>query len=256
MDFVKKCAFPLCGSADVVEVLGITLDMTSTQLERCLKEVGICFLYQPLVQNGLENITAIRERIGIRTIFNPLDPLMNPAGAKIQILGVYETSLTEAMAAVLRNLGIEKGLVLHGEGTFDEISITGKTKMTEFKDGETKSYSIQPEDFAMKRGRLTEIRGGTKEEDAKIILKVLNGRRGARRDITVLNAAAVLMIAGRAKDFDGGIELANQSIDSGEALNILESLIEFTNTEHRYLRNLNFSSTGVLRTSGIRTKEL
>jgi len=190
------------------------------------------------VQNGLEHITSIREKIGIRTIFNLLDPLINPAGAKIQILGVYEPSLTEAMAAVLRNLGIEKGLVLHVEGTFDEISITGKTKMTEFKDEETKSYSIQPEDFGMKRGRLTEIRGGTKEENAKIILEVLNGRRGVKRDITVLNAAAAFVTAGKAKDFNEGIEMANQSIDSGKALHTLESLIEFTNTEHRYLRNV------------------
>ncbi len=233
----RKSMSPLCGSADVVEALGITLDMTSTQLERCLKEVGICFLYQPLVQNGLEHITSIREKIGIRTIFNLLDPLINPAGAKIQILGVYEPRLTEAMAAVLRNLGIEKGLVLHGEGTFDEISITGKTKMTEFKDGETKSYSIQPEDFGMKRGRLTEIRGGTKEENAKVILEVLNGRRGVKRDITVLNAAAAFVTAGKAKDFNEGIEMANQSIDSGKALDELKKLVEFTNTERRFLRN-------------------
>ena len=150
----------------------------------------------------------------------------------------------------------EFSLVIYGEDTLDEISITGKTRVTEFKDGGIRSYFIKPEDVGMKRGKLVEIKGGTKEENAKIILDILRGDRGAKRDITVLNAAAAFVITGRAKDFIEGIELANQSIDSGEALNILESLIEFTNTEHRYLRNLNFSSTGVLRTSGIRTKEL
>ena len=230
----RRSVFPFCGCADVIEALGIDLDMTSTQLERCLHEVGICFLYKPLFQNGLGSVIPVREKIGIRTLFNRLDPLINPAGAKIQILGVYEPGLTEAMATVLRNLGIEKGLVFHGEDTLDEMSITGKTKVTEFKDGETKSYFIQPEDFGMKKGKLAEIGGGTKEENAKIILEVLRGGRGARRDITVLNAAAVLMIAGKAKDFDTGIELANQSIDSGKALATLKSLIEFTRAERRF----------------------
>jgi anthranilate phosphoribosyltransferase len=233
----RKSAFPLCGYADVIEALGINLDMTSTQLERCIKEIGICILYEPLAQNGLGHIIALREKIGIRTIFNLLDPLINPAGAKIQVLGVYEPSLTETMATVLKNLGIKKGLVVHGEDTLDEISITGKTKVTEFKDGGIKTYLIKPEDFGLKRGELIEIRGGRKKENAEIILEILKGARGAKRDITVLNAAAVFMIAGRAKDFDEGIELANQSIDSGKALNSLERLIEFTNSERRFLRD-------------------
>jgi anthranilate phosphoribosyltransferase len=233
----RKSAFPLCGYADVIEALGINLDMTSTQLERCIKEIGICFLYEPLAQNGLGHIIALREKIGIRTIFNLLEPLINPAGAKIQVLGVYEPSLTETMATVLKNLGIKKGLVVHGEDTLDEISITGETKVTEFKDGGIKTYLIKPEDFGLKRGELIEIRGGRKKENAEIILEILKGARGAKRDITVLNAAAAFMIAGRAKDFDEGIELANQSIDSGKALNTLERLIEFTNAERRYLRN-------------------
>ena len=233
----RKSAFPLCGYADVIEALGISLDMTSTQLERCIKEIGICFLYEPLAQNGLGHIIALREKIGIRTIFNLLDPLINPAGAKIQVLGVYEPSLTETMATVLKNLGIKKGLVVHGEDTLDEISITGKTKVTEFKDGGIKTYLIKPEDFGLKRGELIEIRGGTKKQNAEIILEILKGDRGAKRDITVLNAAAVFMIAGRAKDFDEGIELANQSLDSGKALNSLERLIEFTNAERRFLRD-------------------
>jgi anthranilate phosphoribosyltransferase len=233
----RRSFSPLCGCADVIEALGIRLDMTSTQSERCLKEIGICFLYEPLAQNGLGHITSLREKIGIRTIFNLLEPLINPAGAKVQVLGVYESGLTETMATVLKNLGIQKGLVVHGEDTLDEMSITGKTRVTEFKDGGIKTYLIQPEDFGLKRGKLMEIEGGGKKENAEIVLKILKGTRGARRDITVLNAASVFMIAGRAKDLNEGIELANQSIDSGEAFNKLERLIEFTNTERRYLRN-------------------
>jgi len=233
----RRSASSLCGCGDVIEALGINLDMTSTQLERCLKEVGICFLYEPLAQNGLGHIIAIREKIGIRTIFNLLDPLINPAGAKLQVLGVYEPGLTETMAKVLISLGIKRGLVVHGEGTLDEISITGKSKVTEFKDGEIKTYFIKPEDFGMKRGKLDEIRGGTGKQNAEIILEILRGVEGARRDVTILNAAAVFMIAGRVKDFNEGVKLANQSIDSGEAFNKLERLIEFTNSEKRYLRN-------------------
>ncbi len=233
----RKSLAPLCGCADVIEALGINLDMTSTQLERCIKEVGICFFYEPLVRNGLRHIIAIREKIGIRTIFNLLDPLINPAGAKVQVLGVYEPSLTETMATVLKNLGIKKGLVVHGEDILDEISITGKTKVTEFKDGRIKTYHIKPEDFGLKRRKLIEIKGGTKKQNAEIILEILKGDRGAKRDITVLNAAAVFMIAERAKDFHEGIQLANQSIDSGEASNKLKRLIEFTNAECNYLRN-------------------
>ena len=233
----KKSVSPLCGCAEVIEALGINLDMTSTQLERCIKELGICFLYEPLVQNGLEHIITIRRKIGIRTLFNLLDPLINPAGARIQVLGAYEPSLTETMATVLKNLGMRRALVVHGKDTLDEISITGKTKVTELRDGEITSYFIKPEDFGIKRGKPAEIKGGTREQNAEIILEILRGGRGARRDVTVLNAAAAFVIAGRAKDFNQGIELANQSIDSGKAFNILERLVEFTNGEGRYLRN-------------------
>jgi len=235
--YVKKSVFPLCGCADVIEALGVNLDLTSTQLERCFKVLGICFLHEHLVQNGLKHIIDLRKKIGIRTIFNLLDPLINPTGAKFQVLGVYEPSLAETMAMVLKNLGIKRGLVIYGEDTLDEMSITGKTKVTEFKDGGIRSYFIEPEDFGMKKGKLIEIQGGTKEQNAKIILDVLKGDRGAKRDIVILNAAASFMIAGRTKDFNEGIELANQSIDSGKALRTLERLIEFTNEERSFLRS-------------------
>jgi anthranilate phosphoribosyltransferase len=134
------------------------------------------------------------------------------------------------------NLGIQKGLVIHGKDTLDEISITGETKVTEFKEGKVRSYFIKPEDFGMNRSGLIEISGGTKEKNAEIILEVLNGSRGAKRDMVVLNASAVFMIAGRVKDFNKGIELAEETIDSGRALDTLNRLIQFTNSEHRFIR--------------------
>jgi len=243
--YVRKSLHPLCGCADVIEALGINLDMTPTQLERCFKTVGICFLHEPLVHNGLENVISIRRKIGIRTLFNLLDPLINPGEAKVQVLGVYDPNLTEKMAAVLMNLGVEKGLVIHGKDTLDEISITGETRVTEFREGEVRSYLIKPEDFGMKRAELVEIRGGTKEKNAEIILEVLKGIKGARRDIVLLNSAAVFMIAGEARDFHEGIRLASHSIDSGKALDTLKRLAEFTHTEQRFLRSLDFSSTGI-----------
>lgn len=235
--YVRRSYFPLCGCADVIESLGLNLDLTSTQLERCLREVGVCFLYEPMVRNGLGHITSLRRKIGIRTIFNLLDPLINPAGAATQVIGVYEPSLTETIAVVLKNLGIKRALVVNGEDTLDEISITGKTKITEVIDGWMRSYSITPEDLGMKRRDVTEIKGGTKRENAEIILEILKGGQGARREITVLNAAAAFMIGGRAKDFREGIEFANRSIDSGEALNKLQRAIKFTNSESRYLKD-------------------
>jgi anthranilate phosphoribosyltransferase len=240
--YVRRSLHPLCGCADVIEALGINLDMTPTQLERCLKTLGICFLHDDLVHNGLGHVIAIRKKIGIRTLFNLLDPLINPGGATVQVLGVYDPNVTEKMASVLMNLGVEKGLVIYGKDTLDEISTTGETRVTEFKKENLKSYYIKPEDFGMKRSTLPEIRGGTNEKNAEIILDVLNGGQGAKRDIVVLNAAAVLMIAEKAKDLHEGIDLASHSIDSGRALNVLEGLTQFTHTEERYLRSSDFSS--------------
>jgi anthranilate phosphoribosyltransferase len=234
--YVRKSFHPLCGCADVIEALGIHLDLTPTQIERCYKTAGICFLHEPLVHNGLENVISIRKKIGIRTLFNLIDPLINPGGATIQVLGVYDPNLTETMATVLANLGIKRGLVIHGRDTLDEISITGETKVTELREEEMKSYVIEPEDFGMKRRKVEEIKGGTKEQNAKIIREILEGERGGSRDITVLNVAAVYFVAGRVRDIKEGIELAEQTIDSGKALDTLSRLIQFTNSEHRFIR--------------------
>ncbi len=234
--YVKRPAPPLCGCADVIEALGVHLDMTPSQLERCFKALGICFLHDHLVHNGLDHLIALRKKIGIRTLFNLLDPLINPGGATLQVLGVYDPNLTETMATVLMNLGIERGMVIHGKDTLDEVSITGETKVTELKEWEIRSYTIDPEDFGMKRRKVEEIKGGTKEENAEIILKILKGDEGAKRDIVLLNAATTFVIAGRVKDFMEGIDLAKQSIDSGKALDLLNRLVQFTNSEHRFIR--------------------
>jgi anthranilate phosphoribosyltransferase len=234
--YVKKSIFPLCGCADVIEALGVNLDLTPTQLERCFKTLNICFIHESLTHNGLEHFRDLRKKIGIRTLFNLLDPLINPGGATVQVLGVYDPNLTETMATVLMNLGIKRGLVIHGKDTLDEISITGATKVTELREGEIKNYTIEPEDFGMKRRKLDEIKGGTKEENAEIILKILKGGEGAKRDVVALNAASAFVVAGRAKDFKEGMDLAKQTIDSGKGLEILDRLIQFTNSERRFIR--------------------
>ncbi len=234
--YVRKPAAPLCGCAHVIEALGIHLDLTPSQLERCFRTYGICFLHEPLVQPGMDHLALLRKKIGIRTLFNLLDPLINPGGARGQVLGVYDPNLTETMAAVLVNLGIQRALVVHGRDTLDEISITGETKVTELREGEIRTYTITPEDLGMRRRKVEEIRGGTKEENAKIIRGILEGEGGGKREITLLNAAAAFFVAGRAKDLQEGIEMAQQSIDSGNALEVLDRLIRFTHSEDRFLR--------------------
>lgn len=234
---VRKSFSPFCGCADVLEALGINLDLTRTQLERSLREIGICFIDERLIQNDWESIVSIRQGIGIRTLFNLLDPILNPAEAEFQVLGVYEPGLTEKMAWVLKNLGIQRGLVIYGEDTLDEMSITGKTKVTEILREGVKSYFIEPEEVGLKRRGIEEIRGGTPQENAKIILNILQGGRGATREITVLNAAGAFLGSGRARSLQEGMKMAEESIDSGAALEKFKSLIEFNRVEKPYLRD-------------------
>jgi len=235
---VRRSFSPFCGCGDVVEALGINLDMTRTQLDRSLNEIGICFIYEPLIQNGLSHILNLRRAIGIRTIFNLVDPLINPAGAGFQLLGVYDPNLTEKMALVLRNLGIKKGLVFYGDDTLDEISITGRTKVTEVHDDGIRTYFIEPEDFGLRKANPIDIQGGTKEENAHIILDILRGVKGPKQDVTVLNAAGGFFISGMAKTIKEGIEVARHAIHSGAALEKYERVIDFSKKEHTYFRSL------------------
>ncbi len=225
----NRSASSRCGSADVLEALGVKLDVAPDLVQRCLLEIGIGFLYAPLFHNAMKYAMAPRKEIGIRTIFNILGPLSNPANATSQVLGVYDAKLTETLAQVLKNLGSKRAFVVYGMDTLDEITLTGKTRVTELKNNRLRTYYITPEKFGIRRARLDDIEGGDAQENAKIVLSVLKGERGARRDIVLLNAAAALVAGFKVKDFKAGIKVAAESIDSGSALDKLTKLIEITN---------------------------
>lgn len=220
----------VCGSADVVEQLGIKLDITKEQAEKCLSEIGIVFLFAPVWHTAMKYAIGPRRQIGIRTIFNIIGPLANPAYANAQVLGVYSESLVSLIAEVLKNLGVKHGFVVYGKDTLDEISITGETIVAELKEGEIKKYTITPEQYGIKRSYLEELKGGDAKQNAQIILNILSGKeRGAKRDVVVLNSAFALVASGKAKDVKEGIKLANESIDKGYALAKLELLKKYTN---------------------------
>lgn len=218
----------LCGSADVMETLGVTIDVGPEVVERCIKEIGMGFLYAPRFHSTMKYAKGPRTEIGIRTIFNILGPLTNPAGANIQVLGVYEPSLTDTLAYVLKNLGSKGALVVHGEGGFDEITITAKTKVTQLKNHGISTYYITPEDFGLKRALIGDIRGGDAKVNAQIVVNILSGKKGAMRDMTLLNAAAAFLAADAVRDLKEGIEMAQESIDSKKAMGKLNQLIEMT----------------------------
>ena len=219
----------LCGSADVMERLGVNLDVPPSVVEKCLNQVGIGFLYAPALHGAMKHAIGPRREIGIRSIFNILGPLTNPAGANVQVLGVYEKELTPVLAEVLNKLGSRSAFVVYGEGSFDEISITGKTQVSELKDGQVATYTIEPEDFGLARASLDDIRGGDADENARIVLDVLQGEPGARRDMVLLNAAAALVAAGRATDFADGITQAAEAIDTGRAMEKFQGMKKITN---------------------------
>ena len=217
-----------CGSADVLEELGINLNITPSDVEKCLDEIGIGFLFAPLLHGAMKYAIGPRKEIGLRTIFNILGPLTNPAGANVQVLGVYEPELTRTLAEVLNRLGSKSAFVVHGVDCIDEISITGETLVSELRDGEVKDYRIHPEDFGLPCSSIDSIRGGNATDNAQIVRSVLNGENGPRRDVVLLNASAALVAAAMATDFKEGIDLAQESIDSGNALKKLDHLIEMT----------------------------
>ncbi|MBW1774604.1 MAG: anthranilate phosphoribosyltransferase, partial [Deltaproteobacteria bacterium] len=190
--------------------------------------VGIGFLYAPLFHGAMKYAAGPRREIGLRTIFNLLGPLTNPAGATAQVLGVYAPDLTEKMARVLGRLGTKEAFVVCGEGTFDEISICGPTRVSHLKDGKVRTYDMTPEDYGFKRATPEDIRGGNPEENARIIHEILDGRKGPKRDIVLLNAASAFVAVGLDRDFKDGIKRARESIDSGCARQKLDSLVELT----------------------------
>ena len=218
-----------CGSADVVEALGVRIELQANRIARCIDEVGIGFLHAPLLHDAMKYVALARRQMGIRTIFNMLGPLTNPAGANTQVVGVYAANLTELLARVLGELGCTRALVVHGGDGLDELTITGESKITEWKNGKLSTYFIVPEDFGLKRASLSDIRGGDASQNSGIILEVLKGTRGAKRDIVLLNAAAAFVASSKANDLGEGVQIAARSIDNGNALRKLEQLIEFTN---------------------------
>ena len=225
----NRSASSQCGSMDVVEALGVRVDIGADRIAACIDEIGIGFLPAPLLHEAMKYVALARRQMGIRTIFNMLGPLTNPAGANTQVIGVYAAPLTGMLAEALRSLGSRRAMVVHGNDGLDEISIGAESKVTELTDGELRTYTVSPEDFGLKRAPLESIRGGDARQNSAIILEVLRGAGGARRDIVLLNAAAALVASNRVGGFVEGISAAADAIDSGKALEKLEQLIEFSN---------------------------
>lgn len=225
----NRSASSRCGSADVLEALGVNLNVGPQVVEKCIREIGIGFLYAPLFHGAMKYAVEPRKEIGVRTIFNILGPLCNPANATSQVLGVYDAGLTEVLAKVLKRLGSRRAFVVHGMDTLDEITITGKTKVTELNKGKIRTYCITPEKFGLKKSKLSAIKGGDAKENAHVLFSVLKGEKGAKRDVVLLNAAAALVAGYKVKDFKEGVKMAAASIDSGRAVQKLEKLIELTN---------------------------
>lgn len=218
-----------CGSADVLEALGVNLDVTPETVERCINEIGIGFLFAPALHGAMKYAIGPRKEVGIRTIFNILGPLTNPAGAECQLLGVYSEELVERIAMVLKNLGCKRGFVVHGMDGMDEITLTTETLMAEVTPQGVVMKSLRPEDLGLTRCDMSELRGGDAVGNAGIVRRVLSGERGAKRDVVLLNAAFALVVAGKAASPEDAMVMAADAIDSGLAKEKLEMLIRLTN---------------------------
>ena len=214
-----------CGSADVLDALGVKIELGAPEVEKCLEDIGIGFMFAPVFHPAMKYAAPSRREIGIRTVFNILGPMTNPAGAQSQLLGVFEESLVMKMAQVLCILGCQHALVVHGEDGLDEITLGGKTTVCELKGEEISRYYIDPEDFGFPRTGLSSLRGGPPQENADILRRVLRGEKGPYRDIVLVNAAATLVAGDLAKDLEKGVRLASEAIDSGRAMEKLEGLI-------------------------------
>jgi anthranilate phosphoribosyltransferase len=217
------------GSADVLEALGVRIDLPMQQCGRAIRELGIGFLFAPAAHAATRHASAARKQIGKRTVFNLLGPLTNPAGAHSQVLGVFSPGLIDLIAATLVELGVRRAFVIHGFGGLDEISLSGETLVAEVRDGATRRFVITPEDFALPRAPLETLQGGTPQENAKLIQNLFEGEAGPRRDVVLMNAAAALVVAGIADNFREAAALAARVLTSGAALAKLEQLKSFAN---------------------------
>jgi anthranilate phosphoribosyltransferase len=217
-----------CGSADVLEELGVKIELTPEDVGRCIDEIDIGFLFAPGLHPAMKHAAVPRRELGIRTVFNLLGPLTNPASATMQLIGVYDPNLTETIARVLSLLGTKSALVVYGADGLDELSTTGKNKVTELINGEITTYYIEPEQYGLRKAEISDLKGGLPQENAETLRSLLNGEKNAKRDVLLLNAAAGLFVADMVKNISDGIEMAADTVDSGKALLKLEKLIELS----------------------------
>lgn len=226
----NRAASSKCGAADVLEALGVKISLPPEKSKELLDKIGICFLFAQNYHIAMKYVAPIRKELGIRTVFNILGPLSNPAGASMQVMGVYDESLVCPLAEVLSKLGVKSAMVVYGEDCLDEISMSAPTHVCEVRNETFRSYMIRPEDFGLKRCAKEELRGGTPQENAAITRAILQGEKGAKRDAIVLNAAAGLYVAGACSDMRQGVSLAEHLIDSGAAAKKLEEFIVMSNS--------------------------
>lgn len=226
----NRAASSKCGTADCLEALGVKIDISPEKSSQLLNDINICFLFAQKYHTAMRFVGGVRREMGIRTLFNILGPLANPAGASMQLLGVYSADLVEPLAMVLSNLGVKSAMVVYGEDSIDEISMSAPTKVCEFRNGKDfKTYEITPEQFGFKKCQKSDLVGGTPKENAQILRDILDGKKGAKRDAVLLNAGAAIYVAGMADDIDTGIGIAKDMIDSGKAKAQLERFIEQSN---------------------------
>lgn len=227
----NRAASSKCGAADVLEALGVKITISPEKSREILEKIGLCFLFAQNYHISMKYVAPVRKELSIRTIFNILGPLVNPAGANMELLGVYDEALVVPLANVLKNLGVKNAMVVYGQDCLDEISISAPTTVCEVRDGKLKSFVITPEQFGFERCKKEDLEGGTPEENAAIARAVLEGEKGPKRDAVLLNSAAALFIAKKAKTMEEGIAMAKEIIDSGLAKKQLEAFISLSNEE-------------------------
>lgn len=225
----NRAASSKCGTADCLEALGVKIDCAPARSARILKDINLCFLFAQKYHPAMRFVGAVRKEMGIRTLFNVLGPLANPAGATMQLFGVYSEELVEPLAHVLRNLGVKRAMVVYGRDSMDEISLSAETKVCEFKNDEFKSYVIKPEDLGLTRCNKEDLVGGTPQENAAIVNDILGGAKGPKTDVVLLNAGAAIYLASDGITLKDGIEKAREIIVSGKAKKQLKEFIEETN---------------------------
>ena len=226
----NRSATSKCGSADVLEALGVKIDLPPDGVKRCIEDVGIGFMFAPIFHPAMKHAALVRREIGVRNVFNILGPLTNPAGANYQLLGVADFTLGDKMAQVLKLLGTHRALVVHGNDGMDELTLSASTQVWEVYRGEIRTYTVTPMEIGLPTVSSEDVQGGTAEENARMMIRLFEGAKGPMRDVVVLNGAATLVAGGKAKDIKQGIRLASEAIDAGEAARSVSRLVELSQT--------------------------